>query len=177
MFVIARGVALDSGGLGFARAVVALARAHEAPVMISQRVDLALALGAGVHLPERALSAEVVRAAWPGLAVGRSCHDVAGLRRAAAAGVDYALLSPVAPPTSKAPSQDPLGIDGFAAALGALGPRALPVYALGGVVPALAGPLRRAGAAGIASLGGVLASDDPARAAREILAAWDAGAG
>lgn len=175
--MIARGVGSEPAGLAFARALVDLARGCGAPVFVSARVDVALALGVGVHLPERALPAEVVRAAWPDLAIGRSCHDVAGLRRAAAVGIDYALLSPVAPPTSKAPSQNPLGIDGFGAAVAAVAALRLPVFALGGVLAPLAGPLRRAGAAGIASLGGVLAAPDPARAARELVAAWDAGAG
>jgi thiamine-phosphate pyrophosphorylase len=169
--VIERGESDARRRLAHLARLIPLCRDHDALVLVSRRVDLALTAGAdGVHLPERALPPELVRATWPAFVIGRSCHDRAGLLAAAAAGADYALLSPVAPPHSKPAPAPPLGVAGFAAAVAGL---ALPVFGLGGVTPALAAGLRRAGAAGLATLGGVLGAADPARAATALLAAWD----
>lgn len=170
----------DGRGPGEARerlahlhALRAICAVHGALLVVSGRVDLALAAQAhGVHLPERGLPAGEVRGAWPELLVGRSCHDREGLLAAQAAGADYALLSPVAAPHSKPLAGRALGIDGFAGAVRGL---ALPVLALGGVGPALAGPLRASGAAGLATLGGVLGAAQPAREARRWVEAWRAG--
>lgn len=142
-----------------------------AVLVVSARVDLALASGAdGVHLPERGLPAGVVRSAFPGLLIGRSCHDRAGLLSAEVDGADYALLSPIAAPHSKPLIGAALGVDGFGEAVRGL---SLPVLALGGLTPTLAPALRAAGAAGMAALGGIFGAPDPAAEARRWLAAWD----
>ncbi len=173
--VIDRGEADARERLAYLVRLKALCREHGALLMISTRVDLALAIDAdGVHLPERGLAVATVREAWPGLLVGRSCHDRAGLERAALEGADYALLSPVAAPTSKASTSQVLGIEGFSRRIEGL---ALPVLALGGVTPVLATALRRTHAAGIATLGDVLGAADPRARAAELLNAWDDGAG
>ena len=43
-------------------------------------------------------------------------------------------------------------------------PKALPVYALGGITPGRAAPCIAAGAAGVAVMGAVMAAPDPAAA-------------
>lgn len=144
-----------------------LTAAHGAPLGVTGRVDLALAAGAeAVQLPERGLPADAVRARFAGLWVGRSCHDRPGLLAAAAAGARWATLSPVAAPWSKAPTGPLLGVDGFAAATAGVD---MPVYGLGGVDRALAEALRAVGAAGVATLGGVLGRPDPAARARALI--------
>lgn len=148
-------------------ALRALTATRGAPLGVTGRVDLAVAAGAdAVQLPERGLPADVVTARFPGLWVGRSCHDRAGLLAAAAAGAHWATLSPVAAPWSKAPTGPLLGVAGFAAAIAGVG---LPVYGLGGVDGALARALRAAGAAGVATLGGVLGRGEPAARARALI--------
>lgn len=105
---------------------------------------------------------------------GQSCHDPTELDRAFGAGATYALLSPVFRPTSKPDDRRPaLGIDRFVAwAAGR------PVYALGGITPDRAGPLRVAGAPGMAVLGAIFDPRDPAQGAKvvtKLLAAWENG--
>ncbi len=64
-------------------------------LMVSARVDLALAAGAdGVQLLSWACRPGSVRATFPRLLVGRSCHERAGLERSGGRGRDWALLSP-----------------------------------------------------------------------------------
>jgi thiamine-phosphate pyrophosphorylase len=139
-----------------------------APLVVSQRADLAALCGAdGVQLPERALPAAAVRRAFPGLWLGRSCHDGAGLAAAAEGGADWALLSPIAAPLSgKAASGPPLGVEGFAALSATV---ALPVFALGGVDSELAAALRSRGAQGVACVGFVFGAADPVKNARSLL--------
>lgn len=152
------------------------ARPHGALVAAHGRPDLALAAGAqGVQLPERGLPADVVRATFPSLLVGRSCHDRAGLEAAARAGASWALVSPVAAPVSgKEASQAPLGVAGAAELTAGLGLRC---FALGGVTPSLAGALCLTGLAGVATLGYVLLAAAPEEAARALALACGAARG
>lgn len=92
----------------------------------------------------------------PGL-VGRSCHDAAELRGAAAEGCDYVTLSPVFASPSKPGYGPVLGTDGLAALIGGGTP---PVYALGGVRPDDVPRCLAAGARGVAVMGAVMR--DPA---------------
>ena len=107
----------------------------------------------GLHLSARALSRLERRPLAPdgstGL-VGASCHDQAELARAAALGLDYALLSPVRP-TPTHPDARPLGWDRFAALAD---PVPLPIYALGGIDPDDLDQAFRHGAQGIAGIRG-----------------------
>ncbi len=101
----------------------------------------------GLHLASRYLH-ELRRRPEDWALVGASCHGVADLARAAALGLDYALLSPVLP-TASHPGAPHLGWERFAA----LAEEAtLPVYALGGLGP---GEVERAidhGAQGVAAI-------------------------
>lgn len=143
-----------------------LTRAAGATLFVKERADLALAVGAdGLHLGEHGLASRDARTF--GLLISRACHDRAGLERA---DNDLTLLSPVANPGSKPASGPPLGVDGFGRAIAGL---TRPVYALGGIVPGLAAPLRRAGATGLAVLSGVLSAARPGPAALSLLQAWD----
>jgi thiamine-phosphate pyrophosphorylase len=151
-------------------ALRALTREAGAALFVKERADLALAVGAdGLHLGERAIASRDARTF--GLPLSRACHDREGLLAAEA---DLLLLSPVAAPSSKPLVGEALGVEGFGRLVSGL-PRPTPVFALGGVTPALAGPLRAAGAGGLAVLGGVFGADSPGDAASELLAAWDAG--
>jgi thiamine-phosphate pyrophosphorylase len=135
-------------------------------LVVNSRVDLALAANAdGVQLPEKGLSAAIVRRTFPSLLVGRSCHDRLGLLEAASEGAHWALLSPVAAPLSKASDLPTLGIDGFAELQRECG---LPTFALGGIQPSLIPQLLQAGARGVAVIGYVLGASDPGAALREV---------
>ena len=97
----------------FARleALRALTSDRGAWLIVNGRVDLAVAAGAdGVQLPERGLAAAEVRETFPALRVGRSCHDLAGARAAAAAGAHWVVLAPVFAPLSKPAPSRPGGV-------------------------------------------------------------------
>jgi thiamine-phosphate pyrophosphorylase len=160
--------------LALAATLRALTLAHGALLLISDRVDVALAAQAdGVQLPEAGFSPQVARALLgPAALIGVSRHDAAGLSSAARDGADYATLSPVHVVPEKAA---PLGHAGFAHALRDArsheGATSLPVYALGGVRAVDVSGLVQAGARGVAVMREVLAAADPAARLGGLLAA------
>jgi 8-oxo-dGTP diphosphatase len=138
-----------------ATAVLALAQPAHMQVLLHGAADwvpgLASELGAGLHLPERAVAAlerrPVPARAW----CAASCHDAQELAQAARIGCDFAVLSPVAV-TASHPDHSPLGWDRFAEWVDSA---ALPVYALGGMRPEFATTARAHGGQGVAVLRGL----------------------
>lgn len=130
-----------------ARRLAALCRRRGLVFLIGADIALAHAVGAdGVHLPERLVYRG--RTGLPGLIATGAAHGRAGLRRAAEAGLDAALLSPVFASAS-ASAGAPLGAQRAGRMARAAG---LPVYALGGVSRANARSLLGLGFAGIAGV-------------------------
>ncbi len=140
----------ESEYLPLAREAVALCHAHGARLLVNGEPSLALASGAdGVHLDGRRLR-DLGERPPLGL-VGASCHDATQLAEAAAKGVDFAVLSPVAE-TASHPQAVPLGWARFRA----LSDEAtLPVYALGGLDEADLADAWAHGAQGIAAIRGL----------------------
>ncbi len=142
-----------------------------APVVtlfVNGRPHVAAAAGAaGVHLGPSTLSVADVSRIFPSLRIGWSAHSGAELK--AAAGAEFAVLSPFARPLSKPEDRRrPLGPAGFAR-LAAGSP--VPVLALGGLTPENCPGAFHAWAAGIAVSGGVFRTRDPFREFRRYLAA------
>jgi 8-oxo-dGTP diphosphatase len=119
----------------------------------------------GRHLTQAQLDAGM----RPDAAFGVSCHDAAGLQRAARLGARYAFLSPIFP-TSSHPGAEALGPQAFAAMAAE---SSLPLIALGGMTAARVPEALAAGACGVAVLSGILEAQDPAAAARAFLRHWD----
>lgn len=141
-------------------------------LIVNRSVEVALAVGAdGVHLGGDALdSATARRLVGDGMLVGCSAHRGDDLSAMARAGVDYATFAPVFSPISKPGVDEPVGIDGLAKAC----LRApLPVVALGGITAATARACMDVGAAGVATIGGLIAADDPHAAAAAFRRAMD----
>lgn len=151
--------------------VIELVAAYEGCVVVDDRLDVALAAGAdGVHLGASDLPVAEARriadAVAPGLVIGATCRDRAAVEAAAAAGADYAGFGPVFATTSKAGLPDPLGVSAVADAAGVL-----PLIAIGGISAESAGPVRAAGAHGVAVIGGLWRQPDPLQAAKELVTA------
>jgi len=169
-----RGVLLREPGLD-ERAFLDLARAlrrlldgvEGGWLGVHDRGHLALLAGAdGLHLGFRSLAPERLPSAYRALAVGLSAHAADATARWA--GADYLFFGPVRATPSKEGRLAPTGFDGLAEAVER---SAAPVWALGGLAPDDAAAVRAAGARGIATLGGILASDDPGAAARRYAGA------
>jgi thiamine-phosphate pyrophosphorylase len=153
--------------------VVAAAQPTGARVLVNGDVDAALAVDAhGVHLPHSDPVGRSVAAARDKLTgirmIGVSAHSPAEARAAEEAGADYITLSPIFETASKPGYGPALGTDALRAVAAAA---AIPVLALGGVVPANAGACMTAGAAGIAVMGSVMGTKQPETVVRDLLAA------
>jgi 8-oxo-dGTP diphosphatase len=133
----------------FAQAVMERARPAGALVVVNGDAALAAACGAaGLHLSARQLEATDRRPDFEW--VGASCHTRPELERAAALGLNYALLGPLkATPTH--PDQAGLGWERFSALTQGL---PLPVLALGGLGEGDMLAARAAGAHGYAAIRG-----------------------
>lgn len=132
-------------------AAASLAAAYGAALLLNGDVGLARALGVGVHLRASQLAGLRERPLPAHQWVAASCHDSEELQRAAALGLDFAVLGPVRA-TASHPDQSPLGEAAFAAMAGAA---ALPVYGLGGLGPADVDTMRAAGGQGVAAIRGL----------------------
>ncbi|HEY3279881.1 MAG TPA: thiamine phosphate synthase [Gemmatimonadales bacterium] len=151
----------------------ALVNALPAPVLVNDRVDVALAAGAaGAHLGQGDPPVDALRPhVPPGFLLGVSVGSVAEAERVRAWPADYWSVGPCFPTANKPDAGPPLGAEGFAA-LARLAPDGVPVIGVGGITAANVVAIVRAGAAGVAVIGAVLASPDPERAARALIAAF-----
>jgi thiamine-phosphate pyrophosphorylase len=140
------------------------------PVVVNDRLDVALAVGAaGCHLGQDDLPLGDARAmAPPGFLLGGSAGTEDEARRAEAA--HYLGIGPIHATPSKADAGEEIGAGGFQRVAASGG---LPAVAIGGVRSADVPALVAAGAAGVAVIGAVLGAADPAAAARDLRAALD----
>ncbi len=161
-----------------ARDAAALARTLVAalaiPVMVNDRVDVALAAGAaGAHLGQEDLPLDRIRdfvPAAPAFLLGISVGTPAEAQRVSAWPADYWSVGPCFATGNKADAGAPLGAEGFTR-LAALAPPGMPVIAIGGITTANAAAVMRAGAAGVAVIGAIWSATDPEAATRALRAA------
>ena len=152
--------------LAQAQQLKALLAGTGVPLVINDRVDLALAVDAdGVHVGQTDMPLAQVRALIGGnKIVGLSITDAAQVMQADANAADYLGIGPVFAQATKSDAGQPLGIDGFANLRRMV--RGRPVLAIGGVKPEHAQPLRAAGADGLAVVSAIMGAVDPEAAAR-----------
>lgn len=124
-----------------------------ASFVVNDRLDLALVLGAdGVHLGRRSVGVADARALLgAGVFVSVACHSVDEVLRAADAGADAAVLSPIFASPGKGP---PLGLEALREARARLSQasRSVAIIALGGVDAVAAPACLAAGADGVAAI-------------------------
>lgn len=180
--LVARARAAEDGGASMlllrvkhadARVLVevgrALVAALEIPVLVSERLDVALAVGAaGVHLTAASLPVQAVRPLVPQtFLVGGSVSDASDLEWASHA--DFVTIGPVFGDTDVA-----IGIERFTSLARAT---ARPVIAIGGVDASVVPALCTAGACGVAVIRAVMGAPDVSAAAAALRSAVDAALG
>ncbi len=147
-----------------------LTRRVGAALMVNDRVDVALALGAdGVHLTRKSLPPHEARAlVGSRMLVGVSCHSLADVQEAVEGGVDFVVLGPIFETPSKAAFGAPLTPSILKQARQIC---PVPMLAIGGISAVQVPEAIHAGADGVAAISAVLAAPDPEAATRELLAA------
>ncbi|MFP5078067.1 thiamine phosphate synthase [Rhizobium sp. YIM 134829] len=161
-----------------AMAIIVAIAGSGVPLLVNDRVDVALAAGAdGVHLGSSDLDPETARRLLgPSAIIGLSVKTAEEAHRAALAPADYACIGGVFATTSKDNPGPPLGIDGYRLLrkqLHADRPT-LPVGAIAGITEARIAPLIAAGADGVAVIAALFRSGDVIGTARAFRSAVDA---
>lgn len=152
--------------LTLARTLLPLCRARRVPLLINDRVDIALAAGAdGVHLGQDDLPLPEARTLLgPDRILGATAHTVDEALRAQAEGADYLGVGAMFPTGTKTDTV-PTSADTLKAICAAV---SIPVVAIGGVnaenLPTLAGT----GIAGAAVVSAIFSQGDLTVAARTL---------
>ncbi|KAK9833927.1 hypothetical protein WJX74_010080 [Apatococcus lobatus] len=155
-----------------ARAVLQVARPKGVPVLINDRLDVALITGAdGVHVGQDDLpAASVRRMLTPGMMLGVSVKTVKQAQQAQADGADYLGAGAVFSTPTKDSSV--IGLEGLRAICAAV---TIPVVAIGGIKAENVQQCIEAGAAGAAVVSGIFGMSDPAAASSELRRQVDSG--
>lgn len=141
-----------------AEATAEVLRGTAASLVIDDHADIALALGAGVHVGQTDLPVGVARRLLgPTAVVGATATTAAQARDAEAAGASYVGFGPVFATASKANPDSVKGLDGLAEAAAAV---QIPVVAIGGITLERVASVLGAGAWGVAVLSAVVRADD-----------------
>lgn len=141
-----------------AKAALEVANERGVQLIINDRADIALALGAaGVHLGQDDLPPEAARRLLGDDAIiGYSTHSLSQIKEAAKLPVDYLAIGPIFPTSTKENPDPVVGLDGVRLAREAIGER--PLVAIGGISQANARDVIEAGADSVALIRGLLAN-------------------
>jgi thiamine-phosphate pyrophosphorylase len=139
-------------------------------LVVNDRVDVALAVGAGaVQRTSMSLTVREIKGIVKSdLLVGASVHSLEESVEAESAGADWLTFGPIYDTPSKRPYGPPQGLAALERVTRAV---RIPVVAIGGITPERVGEVRSAGAHGVAAISAILAADDPPGAVRRFLEA------
>lgn len=156
------------------RSLLALTRPAGALLFVNDRVDVALAIGAdGAHIGPSDLPVAAARKIVPPpFLLGTSTDEPDVARSLVTEGADYIGCGTVFRTRSKPDAGAPIGLPRLQAVVDVVD---VPVVGIGGVD--VAGAERIAAettAAGVAVIGAVMGSSDPAATTRALLRPWDA---
>jgi len=139
-----------------ARVAVAVAEREGVQLIVNDRVDLALAIGAhGVHLGQDDIPPEAARRLLgPEAIIGYSTHTVEQASAALTLPIDYIAIGPIFQTATKTDTSPVLGVEGLRAVRQAIGD--LPLVAIGGITRTNAAEVIQAGADSIAVISALL---------------------
>jgi len=144
-------------------------RPYNVPLIINDRIDIALAVGAdGVHIGQSDMPLKLVKKIVPGsMIIGLSVETIEQVKEAENLEVDYLGVSPVfSTPTKTDFDEKSWGLEGLRKA------REISKHILvgiGGINAENAEDVIKSGADGIAVVSGICSADNPETATRELL--------
>jgi thiamine-phosphate pyrophosphorylase len=140
---------------------------HGVPLIINDRVDVALAVAAdGVHLGQTDMPLRAARKILgDSMLIGISAESLEDAVEAESGGADYLGVSPIYATPTKTDTARPLGLAGLRAIREAV---KLPLVGIGGLNRDNAAKVIGSGADGVAVVSAIVAAGDPAGAARSL---------
>jgi len=152
-----------------ARAIKVLLQKAEPPIplIINDRVDVAMAIGAdGVHLGQTDMGIEDARRlVGKAMIIGISAESVEDAVQAERAGADYLGISPVFATPTKTDTAPPLGLEGIRAIRAAV---SLPLVGIGGIHQQNVTDVLLAGTDGVAVVSAIVSAPCPRSAAASL---------
>ena len=151
-----------------ARRLMAVLKPLGVPLIINDRVDVALAVDAdGVHIGQSDMSyADARRLLGPDKIIGLSVENFEDLDAANALDVDYIGISPVYGTPTKTDTAEPFGLEGLRKAVQM---SVHPTIAIGGMNASTVGDVMAAGTDGVAVVSAICSAPSPRAAAAELL--------
>ena len=160
------------------RAVMSALAASGPPLLVNDRIDVALAAGArGAHIGQDDMSPEDARRLLgPSAVIGLTVRSDEEAEAAPLDLLDYVAIGGVFATMSKANPAPPIGLDGLARLSRIIRRRSagMPVCAIAGISAENAAEVVRAGADGVAVISAVSRAPDPRSAVRALRAAVEA---
>lgn len=154
-----------------AERLLRLTRAAEVPLIVNDRAEIAVAIGAdGVHIGRNDGDARRIRAWLPHgtiLGVSATCYDEAVAMDGV--GADYLGVGPIFPTGSKADAAPPMGLAELQRAIRSV---RTPVMAIGGVCAATLPACIAAGVRGAAVISAVTRAEEMSEASEELMRLW-----
>ncbi len=143
---------------------------YNAPLIINDRVDIALAVGAaGVHVGQGDLPCKVVREmVGPDMIVGVSAATLEEAVRAEQDGADYLGVGAMYATATKTDTR-PVSMEELLKIRAAV---KIPIVVIGGINQQTLGNFKGTGVNGLAVVSAIVAQPDPEAAARELLRMW-----
>lgn len=150
-----------------ARALKSRLSKTQTPLIINDRVDVALAVDAeGVHVGQSDLPCHIVRTMLgPDKIVGVSINTYEQIKEAEQQGATYLSLSPVYPTSTKTDTTEPFGLSGLQAA------RKMtqkPLITIGGINQSNIREIMSTGMDGVALVSAICSAPSPKEAAAEL---------
>jgi len=141
-----------------AKEAVEVAARRGVQLIVNDRVDVALAVGAhGVHLGQDDMPPEAARGLLgPEAVIGHSTHNIEQAVAAAKLPIDYLAIGPIFATTTKSDTAPVLGLEGLRTVRRAVG--AFPLVAIGGITSANAADVIAAGADSVALISALLSN-------------------
>jgi len=151
----------------YAQALRALTRDYDALLIINDRLDVAMAVGAdGVHLGQDDMPVPLARrVAGDALIIGVSAETVEEAIRAESEGADYLGVGPMFATATKPDAGTPVGPERLRQIKQRVN---IPVFGIGGITLENAEQVLQAGADGICVISAVLGAPDPTEAAHHF---------
>ena len=156
------------------RAIIDALAPFGVPLLVNDRIDVALAAGAaGAHVGQHDMApGDARRLLGPDAILGVTIHHAHETQTLTFGVADYAGCGPVYATSSKEPGDPPLGPEGLHRLLGDL-PPGLPACGIAGIDHRNAHAVIEAGAAGVAVISDIFMAEDVLAATRRLRAAVD----
>jgi thiamine-phosphate pyrophosphorylase len=140
--------------LGLATEMAVLSMGYGVPFFVNDRLDLALAAGAGLHVGQDDLPVATIRSIAPSISIGLSTHTRDELEAAPTSQLAYVAFGPVFPTASKERPSPVVGLEQLAEL--ASHARGIPLVAIGGISLVRVPQAIAAGATLVAAIAGLL---------------------